>query len=92
MAQIDTYIKCEDIKNSSLKMGDKIFLTGYIYTARDAAHKKIFELLDEGKEPPFEIVMRLYVMPGRPGRRRILLSVVRADNIGKNGQICPTPA
>lgn len=55
MAQIDTYIKCENIKNSSLKMGDKIFLTGYIYTARDAAHKKIFELLDEGKEPPFEI-------------------------------------
>ena len=32
-----------------------MLLTGTIYTARDAAHKKIFELLDSGKEPPFEL-------------------------------------
>lgn len=39
----------------SLKVGDKILLSGWIYTARDAAHKRIFALLDEGKELPFPL-------------------------------------
>jgi len=38
-----------------LKVGDKIYLSGTVYTARDAAHKRIFELLDEGKSLPFPI-------------------------------------
>ena len=38
-----------------LNVGDRVILSGVIYTARDAAHKKIFELLDEGKKLPFEI-------------------------------------
>lgn len=38
-----------------LKAGDKVLLTGYIYTARDAAHKRFDALLDEGKELPVEI-------------------------------------
>ena len=40
---------------TSLSVGDSILLTGRIYTARDAAHKKLFELLDRGEELPFEI-------------------------------------
>jgi len=40
---------------SHLKAGDKIYLSGTVYTARDAAHKRIFELLDEGKSLPFPI-------------------------------------
>ena len=35
--------------------GDKILLSGTIYTARDAAHKKIFELLKEGAPLPFKL-------------------------------------
>ena len=38
-----------------LRAGDEVILSGYIYTARDAAHKKIFELLDQEKELPFEL-------------------------------------
>ena len=38
-----------------LEVGDRVYLTGTVYTARDAAHKRIFALLDEGKEPPFPI-------------------------------------
>lgn len=38
-----------------LRVGDSVLLTGYIYTARDAAHKKIDALLDEGKPLPFPI-------------------------------------
>lgn len=38
-----------------LHAGDRIFLNGIIYTARDAAHKKLFSLLDQGKALPFPI-------------------------------------
>lgn len=43
----------ENVKN--LNVGDKVLLTGYIYTARDAAHKKIFELLHSNSPLPFEL-------------------------------------
>jgi len=39
----------------TLRAGDLIYLSGTVYTARDAAHKRIFSLIDEGKELPFEI-------------------------------------
>lgn len=39
----------------SLKAGDRVFLSGTVYTARDAAHIKIFELLDGNKPLPFEL-------------------------------------
>ena len=50
-------IKTEDLKKvaPTLKFGDKIFLTGYIFTARDAAHKRFFELLDRGDKLPVDI-------------------------------------
>ena len=38
-----------------LRAGDVVFLSGTLYTARDAAHKKLIELLDEGKELPFDL-------------------------------------
>lgn len=38
-----------------LKAGDTVFLSGIIYTARDAAHKKLIELINENKELPFDI-------------------------------------
>ena len=38
----------------SLKAGDSCLITGTIYTARDAAHKRLCALVAEGKELPFE--------------------------------------
>ncbi|MBQ7449996.1 fumarate hydratase [bacterium] len=43
----------EEIKD--LKSGEKILLSGTIYTMRDAAHKKYFELMEKGEVLPFEI-------------------------------------
>ena len=39
-----------------LKIGDKVLLTGIVYTARDAAHKRFDALLNEGKPLPVEIM------------------------------------
>ena len=44
----------EDI-TKKLKAGDSILLSGTIYTARDAAHERLINLLKEGKELPLSI-------------------------------------
>ena len=63
-------LKKEDIEN--LKAGDFVFLTGTIYTARDAAHKRMDEALSNGEELPLIIEGNtIYYMgpsPARPGR------------------------
>ena len=46
-------LKKEDIE--SLKAGDKVLLTGEIYTARDAAHKKFIEALEQGESLPVDL-------------------------------------
>ena len=39
----------------SLHAGDNVLLSGVVYTARDAAHKRLVELLDKGEPLPFDI-------------------------------------
>ena len=41
--------------SSGLNAGDKVLLSGVVYTSRDAAHKRITELLAEGKPVPYDI-------------------------------------
>jgi len=50
---LTTPLKEEDIRK--LKAGDVVNLTGVIYTARDAAHKKLVDLIEAGKELPFDL-------------------------------------
>jgi len=56
----------------SLKAGDKVLITGVMYTARDAAHKRLIELLDKGDALPFDIkgAIIYYVgpTPAPPGK------------------------
>lgn len=40
---------------AQLRAGDRVLLSGTVYTARDAAHKRIFALLDEGRTLPFPL-------------------------------------
>ena len=57
---------------SSLEIGDKVFLNGIIYSARDAAHKRLVELLDAGQALPFamqgQVIYYVGPSPARPGR------------------------
>ncbi len=56
----------------NLRAGDSVLLTGIIYVARDTAHKRMAEALDEGKPLPFDIKgQTIYYMgpsPARPGQ------------------------
>ena len=57
---------------NDLKAGDYVYLTGTIYTARDAAHKRMYETLQKGETLPFDIKGNvIYYMgpsPAREGR------------------------
>ena len=46
-------ISTDNIKN--LRSGDQFFINGTIYTARDAAHKKLIELMQKGQKLPFDL-------------------------------------
>ncbi len=60
----------ETLKN--LKAGDQVFITGVIYVARDAAHKRMVDALDQRKPLPFDIKgQTVYYMgpsPAKPGQ------------------------
>ena len=72
MAQkkITTPLTDEVVKD--LKIGDDVLITGEIFTARDAAHKRMVELLDKGEDLPFPIKGQLIYYcgpsPTRPGK------------------------
>lgn len=51
--KLETPISEYDVRK--LSVGDTVYLSGTIYTARDAAHKRIVELLRTGGEPPFNL-------------------------------------
>lgn len=50
-------LNTKDLKNNiqMLKAGDRVLLSGTVYTSRDAAHKRIFELMDKNEPLPYDI-------------------------------------
>jgi len=56
----------------ALQIGDKVLIDGTIYTARDAAHKRLLELIDAKKDLPFplkgQVIYYVGPTPPRPGR------------------------
>lgn len=70
MIELNAPLKNEDIKQ--LKIGDQILLSGIIYTARDAAHQKLVDLLHAGKPLPFDpegsVIFYVGPSPARPGQ------------------------
>lgn len=67
---INVPLKDEDAR--VLRAGDYVYLTGIIYTARDAAHKRMYEVLHKGEDLPIEMQNNvIYYMgpsPAREGR------------------------
>ena len=68
--KINTPLTDEAVKD--LKIGDKVLISGDIYTARDQAHKKMIDLLEKGENLPFDVKGQLiyYVGPSptKPGK------------------------
>ena len=72
--KMDQYIQAPVSKEDarSLKAGDYVYLSGTIYTARDAAHKRMKEALDQGQKLPFDlkgsVIYYMGPSPAREGR------------------------
>ena len=68
--KIHTPLTREDVRG--LKAGDSCLITGVIYTARDAAHKRLCELLDKGQPLPVDmenaIIYFVGPTPAKPGQ------------------------
>ncbi|MBQ1215231.1 MAG: Fe-S-containing hydro-lyase [Firmicutes bacterium] len=68
--RITTPLTAEVVKE--LRAGDNVLLTGVIYTGRDAAHKRLVELLEQGKELPVDltdgIIYYVGPAPAQPGQ------------------------
>ena len=68
--RLTTPLADEDVEK--LRIGDKVLLSGVLFTGRDAAHKRLFELVKEGKELPIDLKGQViyYVgpTPAKPGK------------------------
>lgn len=67
---LETPLSLEDI--TPLKSGDRVTISGVIYTARDAAHSRLVDLIKQGKELPIpikdQIIYYVGPSPAPPGR------------------------
>lgn len=61
-----------DTDLEKLRIGDRVLLNGVIYTGRDAAHKRLFDLVKAGKDLPFDIRGQIIYFvgptPAKPGQ------------------------
>ena len=78
--RIQTPLTREDVR--TLKAGDSCLITGVIYTARDAAHKRLCELAEQGKPLPLDVTDGVIYFVGPPPAQP-------GEVIGSAG---PTPA
>ena len=82
-------LKKEDVE--TLAIGDYCFLTGEMYVARDAAHKRLFELIKEGKPLPIEISGEtIYYMGPSPAREGRPIGSAGPTTAGRMDKYTPT--
>lgn len=73
-----------------LRAGDRVLLSGTIYTARDAAHKRIFQLLDEGKPLPFDLKGAVIYYAGpTPGQQGMAVGACGPTTAGRMDGFAP---
>jgi fumarate hydratase subunit beta len=68
--RLTTPLQTQDVEQ--LRIGDRVLLSGVVYTARDAAHKRLMQLIEAGDPLPFDLAGQViyYVgpSPAKPGR------------------------
>ena len=72
MREIRLAVPCRREEARAIRAGDRVLLSGTVYTARDAAHRRLLELLERGEKPPFELegaaIYYCGPAPAPPGR------------------------
>ena len=74
----------------ALRAGDRVLLSGVIYTARDAAHKRFFELLDAGRPLPIDIRDAVIYYAGpTPGQQGMAVGACGPTTAGRMDAFAP---
>ncbi len=74
----------------SLNVGDKVLLSGVIYSARDSAHKRLFELSDNGGELPFALENAvIYYMGPTPTKKGDIIGSCGPTTSGRMDKFSP---
>lgn len=74
----------------ALRAGDRVLLSGVIYTARDAAHKRFFELLDAGRPLPINIRDAVIYYAGpTPGQQGMAVGACGPTTAGRMDAFAP---
>lgn len=73
-----------------LRAGDRVLLTGTVYTARDAAHKRLFELLDRGEPLPLPIEGSVIYYAGpTPGQQGMAVGACGPTTASRMNKFAP---
>jgi fumarate hydratase subunit beta len=73
-----------------LKKGDRVYLSGTIFTARDAAHKKIAELINSNKTLPFELTNAIIYYAGpTPAKNGLALGSIGPTTSSRMDKFAP---
>ena len=87
--KIETPITKEKIKE--LKAGDFVYITGTIYTARDAAHKRMFEAVNKGGDLPIDLKDKtIYYMGPSPAREGRVIGSAGPTTASRMDKYAPT--
>ena len=74
-----------------LKAGDYVYISGTIYTARDAAHKRMYEAVKEGKELPLSVADNvIYYMGPSPAREGQVIGSAGPTTASRMDKYAPT--
>ena len=90
---MDRYLKVPFSKEDaiSLHSGDYVYLTGTIYTARDAAHKRMFETLERGESLPVAMENNvIYYMGPSPAREGRVIGSAGPTTASRMDKYAPT--
>ncbi len=90
---MDRYIKApiSDEDARSLCAGDYVYITGTIYTARDAAHKRMYEVLEKNEKLPIDMQNNvIYYMGPSPARRGRAIGSAGPTTASRMDKYAPT--
>ncbi|NLC75279.1 MAG: Fe-S-containing hydro-lyase [Clostridiales bacterium] len=75
---------------TTLRSGDMVYITGVLYTARDAAHKRMSEALADGEELPFDVKNNIiYYMGPSPAREGRTIGAAGPTTAGRMDKYAP---
>ena len=90
---MEKYIKLPLTREVSrtLKAGDTVYLTGEIYTSRDAGHKRMCETLAKGEQLPFDPMdATIYYVGPAPAKPGVIIGSAGPTTSGRMDAYAPT--